>query len=335
MSSNKTSLVLLFVVLLIFLNGCPSPSYSPHPTISSLWYDDISNELYVIKDNHILVFNNISTANGHISPVRIISPPAIYTQRVYGGLSNMWLDRASNQLFVTSPYTNSILVFTDTSSMNGNVVPARVISGTTTELDTPAGLWLDPNSNQLYVRNSNGILVFTDASTMNGNASPARSIIPTTNGFYPIPFWLDSASDQLYLTSVDLKGRISILAFTDVGTMNGNVVPARVISGTTTELVTPPTGLWLDSISDQLYVECGQDGILVFTDATTANGNVAPARSIIPTTNGFYPIPFWLDSASDQLYLTSVDLKGRISILAFTDASTINGVVTPSRVLYP
>ena len=233
MSSNKTSLILLFVVLLIFLNGCPCPSYSPHPTISSLWYDDVSNELYVIKDNHILVFNNISTANGHISPARIISPPVIYTQMVYGGLSNMWLDRSANQLFVTSAYTNSILVFTDTSIMNGNVAPARVISGTTTEL------------------------------------------------------------------------------------------------------VTPPTGLWLDSISDQLYVECGQDGILVFTDATTANGNVAPARSIIPTTNGFYPIPFWLDSASDQLYLTSVDLKGRISILAFTDASTINGDVAPSRVIYP
>jgi hypothetical protein len=219
--------------------------------------------------------------------------------------------------------------------MNGDVVPARVISGTTTELVTPpTGLWLDSNSNQLYVRNSNGILVFTDASTMNGNVAPARSIIPTTNGFYPIPFWLDSASDQLYLTSVDLKGKISILAFTDVGTMNGNVVPARVISGTTTELVTPPTGLWLDSNSNQLYVR-NSNGILVFTDASTMNGNVAPARSIIPTTNGFYPIPFWLDSASDQLYLTSVDLKGKISILAFTDVGTINGDVAPSRVIYP
>ncbi len=228
MNKNRISLILLFVILILF-DGCPCPSYSPHPTISSLWYDAVSNELYVIKDNHILVFNNISTANGHISPARIISPPAIYTQMVYGGLSNMWLDKVSNQLFVTSTYTDSILVFTNASTMDGNVVPARVISGTTTELDTPAGLWLDSNSNQLYVRNSNGILVFTDASTMNGNVAPARSIIPTTNGFYPIPFWLDSASDQLYLTSVDLKGRISILAFTDVNILNGDVAPSRVI----------------------------------------------------------------------------------------------------------
>ena len=126
MKNNKIFLVLLFIVM-ILLNGCPSPSYSAHSTISILWYDDVSNELYVIKDNHILVFNNISTANGHISPARIISPPVIYTQMVYGGLSNMWLDRSVNQLFVTSSYTNSILVFTDTSTMNGDVAPSRIL----------------------------------------------------------------------------------------------------------------------------------------------------------------------------------------------------------------
>ena len=218
--------------------------------------------------------------------------------------------------------------------MNGNVVPARVISGTTTELDTPTGLWLDSNSNQLYVRNSNGVLVFTDATTANGNVAPARNISLTALFYGLADLWLDSISNQLYVGNDNGMGNENILVFTDTSTMNGTVLPARVISGTTTELDNP-TGLWLDSNSNQLYVECVRRGILVFTDATTANGNVAPARSITPTTNGFYPIPLWLDSASDQLYLTSVDLKGRISILAFTDVGTINGSVTPSRVLYP
>ena len=345
MSSNKIGLVFLFIVSLIFLNGCPCPCPPHPPGIQWIWYDNVSDELYAIWGmetwgKSILVFNNIDTANGHISPARTILPPVFH-------ITNMWLDRASDQLFVISPYpNNSILVFTDATTMNGNVTPARVISGTTTALDHgPFYLRVDSNSNQLYVVNANqNILVFTDATTANGDVAPARRITLTTSEGYgwgcgwgecgwagPLIPWFDATSDQLYLASEDLKGRLSILVFTDVSTMNGNVAPARGFSTTTSSF---PTGLWLDSTSDQLYVET-LDSILVFTDATTANGDVVPARRIIPTTNGSYPIPFWLDAASNQLYLVNYNTKSGVSILVFTDVSTMNGNVAPSRVLYP
>jgi len=120
MSSNKIGLVFLFIVSLIFLNGCPCPP-TPPPGIQYIWYDNVSDELYAIREKSILVFNNIGTANGRISPAHTILPPVFY-------ITNMWLDRASDQLFVISPYpNNSILVFTDATTMNGNVAPSRVL----------------------------------------------------------------------------------------------------------------------------------------------------------------------------------------------------------------
>lgn len=328
---------MLFIVVGLFY-GCPSPyEYKPppFPLIVSLWYNAVSNELYVLKGQRIEVFNNASAANGQISPARTISPPIINSYS-YMGYSNIWLDNASDQLYVVSPFLNCILVFTDATSIDGNVTPARVISGTT-ELNHPVSLWLDSNTKQLYVLSSsnNDILVFTDATTANGNVSPARIISgPATELNYPTSLWFDSNSDQLYVASG--YSNISILVFTQASTMNGNVAPVKSI--TSTLLYGTHSWLWLDSPSNEFYVICGYNGIgaFVFTDATTANGNVVPTRQITATQAvGGIGGPIWVDSTSDQLYITHQGIKEPGSILVFDNASTINGNVTPSRVIYP
>ncbi len=335
MNSPKRGLVLLFFSLILF-EGCP-PSYeaSLAPPLWSIWLDSASNQLYVGKGGSIFVFNDASTANGNVSPARVISTTGLTPQ-------TLWLDSASNQLYVGSIYTNSILVFTDASTVNGNVSPARVIS--TTGLATQS-LWLDSASNQLYVGNihSNSILVFTDASMTNGSILPARIISGTMTEsnltftlWSPTALWLDPASDQLYVGNV---GGIStfrgILVFTAASIANGSVSPARVIS-TTTGLSSQ--SLWLDPGSNQLYVSAG-NGIAVYNDASTTNGNVSPARVIISTitADSGPPVSLWLDSTSDQLYeaCNSVSHKGKPYILVFDNASTINGYVTPSRTIYP
>ncbi|MCL4478065.1 MAG: hypothetical protein M1381_03045 [Deltaproteobacteria bacterium] len=334
MKNNKIYLLLLFIVVGLFY-GCPSTyEYKPSPFIISLWYDAGANELYVLKGNNILVFNDASTANGHVTPARIISLQIKPPSTSYWGLWNLWLDKASNQLFIASQYTNEIYVFTNASTINGNIIPARVISGTS--INGPKDLWLDSNSDQLYVGESNNsILVFTSASTMSGDVTPARVISgAATELNYPTSLWLDSNSDQLYVASG--YSNTSILVFTQASTANGNVAPARSISST--DFYGLPCWIWLDSLSNQLYVTSGyvSAGVFVITDATIANGNVVPTRKITATqVLGGLGGPFWVDSTSDQLYITHQGIKEPGSILVFDNASTINGDVTPSRVIYP
>lgn len=337
MKNNKIYLLLLFIAVGLFY-GCPCTyEYTPPPNslIVSLWYDAPSNELYVLKGKNILVFNNANKANGHVSPARIISPPDIYSSSPYMGYSNIWLDNTSNELFVVSPYLSSFFVFTDATTANGNITPAWVISETT--MNHPVSLWLDSNTDQLYVLSSSDddILVFTDATTASGHIIPARIISGTETGLnYPTGLWLDSNSDQLYVASG--YSYTTILVFTQASTTNGNVAPARSITSAT--LYSTPCWLWLDSLSNELYVICRYNGIgaFVFTNATTANGNVVPTRKITATQAlGGFGGPFWLDSTSDQLYVAHQGIKEPGSILVFDNASTINGNVTPSRVIYP
>ncbi len=331
MNSNsiKTTLFLLCVGIIVLIShGCPCPcGGSTYDFISSLWYDAPSDELYVLEDNQILVFNKASTADGHLSPNRIILLPKTYAPGSYCSscVPAMWFDRASNQLFVLSKYAASVLVFTDASTANGNVLPARVISGTTTQINSPQNLWFDAHSNQLYVDNSYNILVFTDATTAQGDVAPGRVI---TSTFTPTCLWLDSTSNQLYVGTTNN----SILVFTEASTISGTIAPIRTI--TSTDIYSYPILLWFENTSNQLYITSGYGGIVTFTDATTVNGNVKAAR-IIRENQLFYTGAFWLDSTFDQLYVANQDSKGHVSIVVFDNASTINGSVTPSRMIYP
>ena len=229
MKNNKIYLLLLFIVVGLFY-GCPSTyEYKPSPFIISLWYDAGANELYVLKGNNILVFNDASTANGHVTPARVISGAA--TELNYP--TSLWLDSNSDQLYVASGYSNtSILVFTQASTANGNVAPARSISSTDF-YGLPCWIWLDSLSNQLYVTSgyvSAGVFVITDATIANGNVVPTRKITATqVLGGLGGPFWVDSTSDQLYITHQGIKEPGSILVFDNASTINGDVTPSRVI----------------------------------------------------------------------------------------------------------
>ena len=74
MKNNRIYLLLLFIVVGLFY-GCTSPyEYNLSPFIISLWYDAVTNELYVLKGNNILVFDNASTINGDVALSRILYP---------------------------------------------------------------------------------------------------------------------------------------------------------------------------------------------------------------------------------------------------------------------
>jgi len=182
---------------------------------------------------------------------------------------------------------------------------------------------------KLYVSNSGGgsILRFDNAFTANGDASPAATISganTTLNG--PSFMTLDAAADRLYVANT---GDLSVVIFDGVSTKTGivNIAPTRTIAGVQTGLL-QPSDVALDKGRDMLYVADDID-IFVFNSASSAatNGNVAFARDISP---GFAVSAIFLDATSNRLFVA--DQAGD-AVAIFDNASTLNGNVTPTRVV--
>ena len=245
---------------------------------------------------------------------------AAYTWMFLAGGSS-----APSMLYVGNPSSPSILVFNNAGLINGNVFPDRTI--TSGALSWPWRMWLDKASDRLYIGNDNNtILVYNNASTINGAVIPSRTITGTlftqSSGI-----WLDAVHDILYMADASSN---ALYAFNNASTINGTVTPDRIVWGTNTTL-NGPRFLWLDALNDRMYVtNYGADSILVFTGASTMNGDVAPGRAITGSTITS-PAGIWLDTSSNRLYVVS---SGGDALLVLNNASTINGAVTPDRIVW-
>ena len=275
----------------------------------------------------ILVFNTAGSAQGNIFPDRNISGAAT----LLSGPEGIWLDKASDRLYVANLGSSSIEIYENAGTANGNIAPSRTISGASTGLSNPSGIWYDSASDTLYVTNqsANSIEAFADVSTLSGNVAPSRTISGSNTTLnIPVGIWYDSTSDELYVANYN---GVSIDIFDNASTLNGNVAPSRILSGSNTTFLNP-IALWVDNSSDQLYVtDYSKGAVDVFNNASTVNGNIAPSRIIAGTntTLGF-PWTLWLDSANNRLYVsTSIGN----SVLVFDGADTINGNVVPSRTI--
>jgi len=119
----------------------------------------------------------------------------------------------------------------------------------------------------------------------------------------------------------------SILRFSNAESSNGNVAPTATLSGAAT-LISAPQHLFLDTSADRLFVaNQGGSSVLIFDNASTLTGSVAPTRTISGNaTNLSAPIDLALDSVNNVLYVAD-----GTSILVFAPASTVNGNASPVR----
>jgi hypothetical protein len=167
--------------------------------------DSTNDLLYVGQDlglgtAGVLVFGPASTVTGNIAPLRTIT-----TALHIGG---MVLDAANNRLFLSDGINNAILILDGASTLNGKVVPNRVITGATTQLNGPREMVLD-SSGRLIVSNPSvltnpsfsTLLVFANAGAANGNVAPAASSvinrIPTQMAISP--------AGELYMADGDAE----------------------------------------------------------------------------------------------------------------------------------
>ncbi|MDC4206788.1 MAG: beta-propeller fold lactonase family protein [Candidatus Manganitrophus sp.] len=197
-----------------------------------------------------------------------------------------------------------------------------------TKLNNPAGLFVDSDQDRLYVSNAgtdcadpaapcNSLLVFHAASNFSFNAVP-NQVITSDRLNSPRGLTVDLGRQTLFVAN---HGNNSVLVFKNVGDLNGEVSPDAEIGGAATG-IDEPIGVAIDPERDILYVlNEGTSEILVFENASSLDGDSAPARTL---SGNFIQTPsfLFLDAEGDLLYVADREAD---AVHIFTDASRADG----------
>jgi DNA-binding beta-propeller fold protein YncE len=285
--------------------------------------------LYVVANlsNAVLSYNNANTVSGSTAPDRTLSGAST----TLNDPRAVAIDMPRNQLYVANTSSNSILVFNTARTVNGDAVPDRTITNTApTLLSLPTSIYLDVANDRLYIASSgnDAILIYDNASTVSGDIAPDRELVgaaTTISG--PTGVALDATRDRLYVTNINNQ----ILVFANAGSTNGNIAPVGTISGASTTL-NNPGALYVDPVEDRLYIaNTANNSILVFEDASAANGDVTPDRTLVgAATLLSQPRALFVDLGTNRLYV--MNGTGN-TVLVFDAAATVTGDTAPARTL--
>jgi hypothetical protein len=283
-----------------------------------------------------LVWDRADAINGNRSPNRLVDMGMSGVN--FGHM--IYYVESRDELYVTSLFSDEIMVFGGASMMNGPQVPIRTISGVLTELREPHGLWIDESRDILYVANrlpssgpDSAVLAFHNASTVTGNIAPDRSIAGAATLLdEPFNVFVDEARDYLYIANANgSDANRGIVIYHNASVVNGNVAPNRQIAGALTPFYsTHPTvhNVFIDLARDHMYVANHQDEVYVFHNASTANGNIPADRTLSGFDNalGLFYLP-----DEDTLYVSDgpgpVSCSADQKVKVFVNASTLTGAV--------
>jgi hypothetical protein len=174
-------------------------------------------------------------------------------------------------------------------------------------------LFLDAANDRLYVGDDvNDVKVFSGASMASGSPTP-RHITGMTVPIHGVA--VDTGRNILYVsndtTTPSLTHQISVFDNANTVTI---AAPNRTITPTVSAVNLPVGGISLDVTNNLLYVAPGSsgNGIMVFSTASTANGPIAPAKTLtIMSATGILNVV--VDTVTDRLY--AVGSNGHIYLI--------------------
>jgi DNA-binding beta-propeller fold protein YncE len=237
----------------------------------------------------------------------------------------LFFQREPRRLFVPSGADNSVLIFDNVHIAAENVPPTRFLSGIGTQLNRPIQVVPDTSRDLLYVANagSNSVLIFSNAATLQGAVAPVRQLSGGLTRISSISaIHLDIENDRLWV--VDPVAN-SLLVYPGASTLNGNVPPARVISGSNTQLNAPQYLLFQ---GNRLWIS-NTGSLLRFDEGVNASGNQAPSAVVSgQITSLVRPQQMALDADNNELYVVD---SGAAGVLVFSNPATIIGNVPPRR----
>ncbi len=137
-----------------------------------------------------------------------------------------------------------------------------------------------------------------------------------------------SGTGKLYVSNTVAN---AILHFNSALTATGNVSPGATIKGAATTLSLPQAVLVIPAVDRLFVANQGNASILIFDNASTQSGNVAPTHTISGSvTNLTTPFDLSFDNSRNLLYVANGG-----SILVFGNASTISGSTPPLHTMTP
>lgn len=319
----KFQFVLFLSMLFVFLGGCQiSPrrvvgGATPTPTPTGG-----VGQLYVATSTGIFRFSQALSANGDIAPAATITSSQLPSP------THILSDPNTDRLFVTNSNTASIVVLNNASTASGSVTPLAILSGNATALSAPVDMALDTGNNLLYVADGTAILVFSNETGLAGNVNtpPSRTFI---TGLSISAIFLDTSSDTLYVADsrdneIVVFGQASLQALTGA--------PEAQILGNSTQL-SSPGGVALDPSGRLVVSNAGgaglpPPGITIYSNPTTATGNILPATIIAGGSTGFAaPSPIALTNSINNGQLFVADPSAH-AVLIYTNVSTLTGNVS-------
>ncbi len=261
------------------------PSTMLTSSLADFALDVARDRLYVADLRSILVFDNISTADGNIAPSRVVSTCCGGP----GGLGNyvgISLDTVNDRLYagvnVNLVGGQVIQVFDNVSSLS-NSAPTRTIAVNPTFLMDVA---VDPTNNILYVYGRSAVTTFTEiavfdnAATLSGPVAANRTIAigDSFSSGPAVGMFIDPANDRLYAPR---SGQVLVFdsASTKNGSVNTTAAPTRTINLPVPDL----TNITVELTANRLYA-ADTTGVNIIDNASTVNGTPPVViRALAPT----------------------------------------------------
>lgn len=149
-------------------------------------------------------------------------------------------------------------------------------------------------------RTAASIRRFSSAESLNSAVATDLSVSGNSTRLSN-PRYLSSLTTTGELIVCD-QGSASVLFFANASTATGNVAPTRVLTGANTRL-SGPVQAYHDASRDELYIlDSATSSVLVFAQATSLEGNVAPIRTITgASTSISSPSSFFFDSTNERM----------------------------------
>ncbi len=263
-------------------------------------------------------------------PVRVI-------RDTYPTFSAIAVDPKFGEVFLEDENLFGIKVYNRTDNTPPNVgftEPKRVIGGLKTKLEFNCGLYIDPQSGDVYsVANDTVDTMVVFPRDARGDVAPMREL-KTPHGTYGIA--VDEGAQELYLT---VEHNNAVVVYHK--NASGSDKPIRDLEGDQTRLA-DPHGIAVDTKNGWMFVanhgniknrkipgsgRFEPPSISVYP--LKATGDVAPLRVITgPQTQLNWPAAMYLDPEHGELFVAN---DSGDSILVFRE--TDNGNATPLRII--
>jgi sugar lactone lactonase YvrE len=344
---NEIALKAAIVLAVIFsLTGCGGNSSTgkgspPPPPAAAKNIYVIQNSLtFPITPGSVLQFS--TATSGNIAPENTIIPPDAGDD-----LQGLTTDAQGNLYVSTRTQTQATTALLEYSpGANGTATPIRNIpSNNTTMMFAPDGLAISPTG-QIIVGEDSGAIA-TYSANANGDVAPEYFILgpfQISNPLSPVNAAQDvamSASGDLYVfnwnDSFNTIAPIDIFA----ADATGNVAPIGTIGGSLTGLSAGNIGgIAIDSTGNVYISTSSANGGVIKVFAPTANGNVAPIRTISGSSTQLGTLGGIQLDAVGNIYVISTDEHGENPTVLRFPASASGNVaptltITSSAWTYP